>query len=236
MAFNEETIIGSPTQRKYNGEYAFPFVVADASKTEAGSIIIRGALIGMSQRNVDIDHEGTAELQGTMTVAKAAATDIKQGVIVALIGRNFVMNLMDFASQVTSDIMLSPQFYGYEATYSRRIEAADGSEVETKTCRLMVSPQGNWAGISNHQGDVFSLRFQEIWMRKQELKFDGEEFLPKKGDMIEFEANGSALRYAISEPYGITKTFGLPRTQEPRTMLYYEDGPNNIIKVTGLKQ
>jgi len=82
MAFNEETIYGPPTQRKYNGEYAFPFIAADASETEAGSIIIRGSLIGMSQRNVDVDCEGVAELQGTMTVAKATTTDIKQGDVV----------------------------------------------------------------------------------------------------------------------------------------------------------
>ena len=82
MAFNAETIVGPPTQRKYNGEYAFPFTAIDASETEAGSIIIRKNLIGMSQRNVDIGNESTAELQGTMTVAKAVATEFDQGDVV----------------------------------------------------------------------------------------------------------------------------------------------------------
>jgi len=76
--YNEITTSGPPTQRKFNGDYGFPFVAA-AGETEAGSIIVRGKLIGFSHRNVELGKFGTAELQGTVTVSKAAATVFTQG-------------------------------------------------------------------------------------------------------------------------------------------------------------
>jgi len=79
--YNEITTNGPPTQQKFNGDYGFPFVAA-ADETEAGSVIVRGKLIGFSNRNVDVGQYGTAELQGTVTVRKAAATEFGQGDIV----------------------------------------------------------------------------------------------------------------------------------------------------------
>jgi len=69
----------APTQRKFNGDFAFPFV-AVAGEEKAGTVIIRGKLIGVSHRNTEVGQYGTAELQGTVTVKKAATTVFAQGV------------------------------------------------------------------------------------------------------------------------------------------------------------
>ena len=69
----------APEQRKFNGDYGFPFIAQNANEVDAGSVIIRGNLIGVSHRNTEINAHGTAELQGTVTVRKAAATVFNQG-------------------------------------------------------------------------------------------------------------------------------------------------------------
>ena len=81
MTFNPITTRPAPDQRKFNGEYGFPFV-ATADEFDAGSIIVRKNLVGVSQRNVEEGEYGTAELQGTNTVMKDAATEFEQGDIV----------------------------------------------------------------------------------------------------------------------------------------------------------
>jgi len=73
-----ESINDAPDQRKFNGDYGFPFV-ATADEVDAGTVIIRGNLIGVCHRNVEEGQYGTAELQGTVTVMKAPATVIEQG-------------------------------------------------------------------------------------------------------------------------------------------------------------
>jgi len=79
--YNEIVTNGPPTQQKFNGDYGFPFVAA-AGETEAGSVIVRGKLIGFSNRNVEAGQYGTAELKGTVTVSKATATVFAQGDLV----------------------------------------------------------------------------------------------------------------------------------------------------------
>ena len=81
MTFNPITTRPAPDQRKFNGEYGFPFV-ATADEFNAGSVIVRGNLIGVSHRNVEEGEYGTAELQGTVTVKKASATVFTQGAAV----------------------------------------------------------------------------------------------------------------------------------------------------------
>ena len=76
--YNEQKVNGPPVNRKFNGDYGFSFDAAEG-ETEAGSIIIRGGLIGVSQRNVELGETGTAELHDTNTVQKAAATEFEQG-------------------------------------------------------------------------------------------------------------------------------------------------------------
>lgn len=76
--YHETQINGPPDNRKFNGDYAFPFVAA-AGEIDAGSIIVRGGLIGMSQRLTPVGATGTAELHGTNTVKKAAATAFASG-------------------------------------------------------------------------------------------------------------------------------------------------------------
>ena len=76
-----EQINDAPSQRKFNGDYGFPFV-ATADEVDAGSVIIRGNLIGVSHRNTDVGAYGTAELHGTVTVNKALNTAFAQGAIV----------------------------------------------------------------------------------------------------------------------------------------------------------
>jgi predicted RecA/RadA family phage recombinase len=71
----------APSQRKYNGDYGFPFV-ATTAEVDAGSVIVRDKLIGVSHRNVEAGQHGTAELQGTVTINKLAATVFTQGAVV----------------------------------------------------------------------------------------------------------------------------------------------------------
>ena len=79
--YNEIVTNPAPDQRKFNGDYGFPFVAA-ADEVDAGSVIVRKNLIGVSHRNVEEGQHGTAELQGTVTIKKAAATEFEQGDIV----------------------------------------------------------------------------------------------------------------------------------------------------------
>jgi predicted RecA/RadA family phage recombinase len=81
MAYNDIQTSDAPSQRKFNGDYGFPFV-ATADEVNAGTVIIRGKLIGVSHRNVEAGQYGTAELQGTVTINKDAATEFDQGDIV----------------------------------------------------------------------------------------------------------------------------------------------------------
>ena len=71
----------APSQRKFNGDYGFPFVT-EAGEEDAGSVIVRDKLIGVSHRNSEIGDHCTAELQGTVTVMKDATTDFTAGNIV----------------------------------------------------------------------------------------------------------------------------------------------------------
>lgn len=76
--YNEIQESPAPTQRKFNGDYGFPFV-AVAGEVDAGSVIVRGKLIGVSHRNVEVGDTGTAELKGTVTINKDSATVFAQG-------------------------------------------------------------------------------------------------------------------------------------------------------------
>jgi len=79
--YNPIEVSDAPSQRKFNGDYGFPFV-ATADEVNAGTVIVRGKLIGVSHRNVEEGQYGTAELNGTVTINKAAATVFNQGDIV----------------------------------------------------------------------------------------------------------------------------------------------------------
>jgi predicted RecA/RadA family phage recombinase len=79
MGYYSERIVNDPPkQQKFNGEYAFSFT-ATADETEAGTVIVRGSMVGFSNRNVPVGEQGTAELAGTITLSKAAATAFVQG-------------------------------------------------------------------------------------------------------------------------------------------------------------
>lgn len=81
MAYNEEVVNGTSPQRKFNGDYGFSFV-ATVDETEAGTLIIRGGLIGFSNRPIPQGQTGTAELHGTVTLSKAASDVFTQGDVV----------------------------------------------------------------------------------------------------------------------------------------------------------
>ena len=70
-----------PSQRKFNGDYGFPFITKEGEE-DAGSVIVRKSLIGVVHRNSEIGDHCTAELQGTVTVMKDAATEFEVGDIV----------------------------------------------------------------------------------------------------------------------------------------------------------
>ena len=76
--YNEIQTSPAPSQRKFNGDYGFSFN-ATAGEVDAGSVIVRKNLVGVSHRNTEIGDYGVAELQGTVTVNKAAATVFDQG-------------------------------------------------------------------------------------------------------------------------------------------------------------
>ena len=76
-----ESINDAPTQRKFNGDYGFPFI-ANSDEIDAGTVIVRNKLIGVSHRNTEEGAYGTAELLGTVTIMKATTTEFEQGDIV----------------------------------------------------------------------------------------------------------------------------------------------------------
>ena len=58
--YNPITTRPAPDQRKFNGDYGFPFI-ATAAEFDAGSVIVRGTLVGVSHRNTPEGEHGTAE-------------------------------------------------------------------------------------------------------------------------------------------------------------------------------
>jgi len=71
----------APSQRKFNGDYGFSFIT-EAGEEDAGSVIVRDKLVGVSHRNSEVGDHCTAELQGTVTVMKAPATEFEVGNLV----------------------------------------------------------------------------------------------------------------------------------------------------------
>ena len=113
-----------------------------------------------------------------------------------------------FTSQVQQNIMFDPKFGGIWARYSRRVESEGGDDAGTKTTTLRVSPQGNAA---TSDGGI-EMRINVLWAKTEDLKFNGEPFLPKDGDTIE---------YKINQPHGAIQNYFFD------TRTFYHNGSQN---------
>jgi hypothetical protein len=84
---------------------------------------------------------------------------------------------------------MDSKFMGIPAKYSRRVENKEGDFEEEKSVLLNVSPQGNFVASDKAQGQI-GTRINIIWAKTADLKFNGEPFLPKENDLIEYKVNG----------------------------------------------
>ena len=107
------------------------------------------------------------------------------------------MSLHNFVSQVQQDIVFDPKFTGIKATYIRRTENKEGELIENKCAGLYVSPQGNY-GVADKRREEFDARITVLWAKTEDLKFDGESFLPKEGDVIEYTVNGVLQQHKVT--------------------------------------
>jgi hypothetical protein len=122
------------------------------------------------------------------------------------------MSILNFISETLSDVILSPDFLGVSAKYSRTIINEDtGEEIETKETILTVSPQGCFS-TADAKPDKIAARVEIIWCKTEELQFDGEPFLPGRGDIIE-----------LKNQKFVVESFG------------YEDATKNITTITTFK-
>jgi len=142
------------------------------------------------------------------------------------------MSILNFGSQVQRDIVFSPRFTGVKAKYLRRIEdRREGDFVENKCATLYVSPQGNF-GATDRQREEYDARINVIWAKTEDLKFDGEPFLPEPGDIIEYEVKGVLHRYVVAVLPGLRNQ----PSRETQASFAYEDGLHRIIKIMTTKQ
>jgi hypothetical protein len=141
------------------------------------------------------------------------------------------MSLHKFVSQVQEDIVLNPKFTGIRARYSRRIEDKEGDSEETKSVILNVSPQGNY-GVTDKRREEFDARITVLWAKTEDLKFDGEPFLPKKGDLIEYKVNGVLHQYVVT----VLNDVRAQSSMGTQAAFSYEDGLHRIIKIMTIKQ
>ena len=141
------------------------------------------------------------------------------------------MSLHNFVSKVQADIVLNPKFTGVRARYSRRIEDTEGDSPETKSVILNVSPQGNY-GVTDKRREEYDARIIVLWAKTEDLKFDGEPFLPKEGDMIEYKINDVLHQYKVTVLHDVRHQSSMG-TQAAFT---YEDGTHRIIKIMTIKQ
>ena len=141
------------------------------------------------------------------------------------------MSLHNFVSQVQLDVVLNPKFMGVQARYSRRIEDSEGDSPETKSVILNVSPQGNF-GVTDKSRQEYDARLTIFWAKTEDLKFDDEPFVPKEGDMIEYEMNGVLRQYRVPKLSELMhqSSIGI------RAAFSYEDGLQRIIKIMTIRQ
>ena len=142
------------------------------------------------------------------------------------------MSLHNFVSQVQRDIVFDPRFLGIKAMYTRRVEdRKEGDLLENKCAILSVSPQGNF-GATDRQREEYDARIIVIWARTEDLKFDGEPFLPEPGDVIEYKVNGVLHRYVVTVLPGLRNQ----SSRETQASFSYEDGLHGMIKIMTIKQ
>jgi hypothetical protein len=124
------------------------------------------------------------------------------------------MSLLNFISDTIANVTMSPEFFGIQAKYSRRIEAKDGTKIETKEALLYVSPHGTFEAVNGGRASI-DYRGLIVWAKSDDLKFDGVPFLPQAGDVIEYVVDGKPVTLVVG---------GLP------AIFSYEDSLHKIIK------
>ena len=141
------------------------------------------------------------------------------------------MSLHNFVSQVQQNIVFDPKFTGIKARYLRRVENKEGELSENKCAILYVSPQGNY-GVADKRREEFDARITVLWAKTEDLKFDGEPFLPKDGDTIEYKVNGVLHQYKVT----VLKDIKIQSSMGTQAAFSYEDGMHRIIKIMTIKQ
>ena len=139
------------------------------------------------------------------------------------------MSLLEFTAKVQQGIIFDPKFTGIKARYLRRVEDGEGELSENKCAILYVSTQGNY-GVADKRREEFDARITVLWAKTEDLKFDGEPFLPMEGDIIEYKINGVLHQYRVTRNPSTTINIG------SGSVFAYEDGLHRIIKIMTVKQ
>ena len=140
------------------------------------------------------------------------------------------MSLHNFVSQVQQNVIFDPMFTGIKAKYMRRTENKEGELLEDKCTILYVSPQGNY-GVADKRREEFDARITVLWAKTEDLKFDGESFLPKEGDVIEYKINGFLQQYKVT----VLKDVKIQSSMGTQAAFSYEDGLHRIVKIMTVK-
>jgi len=142
------------------------------------------------------------------------------------------MSLHSFVSKVQQDIVFDPRFTGIKARYLRRTEDSNTGELTENKCAILyVSPQGNY-GVADKQRGEFDARITVLWAKTADLKFDGEPFLPKEGDVIEYKVNGVLYQYKVTT----MRDTKIQSSMGTQAVFNYEDGMQRIIKIMTIIQ
>ena len=141
------------------------------------------------------------------------------------------MSLHDFTSRIQKSVIFDPRFTGIKAKYSRTRYHQEGELEFDKSIELYVSPQGNYVATDRQHKNI-GTRINVIWAKTEDLKFDGEPFLPMDGDIIEYKVNDVLHKYIVAKVHDmqVQSSYGQSAT------FSYEDGLHGIIKINTLKQ
>ena len=96
---------------------------------------------------------------------------------------------------------------------------------------LFVSPQGNYVATDKQRNEI-EARINVIWAKTKDLTFDGEPFLPKENDKIEYEDGGIVQRYSVTS----VKELKVQSSFRQNGTFAYEDGLHRIIKIMTVRE
>ena len=141
------------------------------------------------------------------------------------------MSALSIVSEIQRNVVMSSRFTGLRARYIRLTFDKEGDLIENKCVILSISPQ-NIYGVADKRREEFDARITVFWAKTDELKFDGEPFLPKEGDTIEYKLNGILHQFVVTVLHDVK----IQSSMGTQASFAYEDGLHSIIKIMTVKQ